>query len=109
MGLRFQRYLNKMDYGIDITNRKISAEWIDINNAEPLVLNELTLQVRKPDGTMATNLKPITRCSIKIQENPEVKLLEAQRNMIEAMSATRTQAQNTGRINFVDASSWVGS
>ena len=48
-------------------------EWIDINNAEPLVLNEMTMQVRKPDGTMATNLKPITRASIKIQENPEVK------------------------------------
>ena len=84
-------------------------EWIDINNAEPLVLNEMTLQVRKPDGTMATNLKPITRATIKIQEDPEVKKLQAQREMIEAMSANRTQAQNTGNLQFMDASSWVGS
>lgn len=84
-------------------------EWIDINNAEPLVLNEMTLQVRKPDGTMATNLKPITRATIKIQEHPEVKQLEAQRQMIEAMSANRTQAQNTGNLKLMNASSWVGS
>ena len=84
-------------------------EWIDINNAEPLVLNEMTMQVRKPDGTMATNLKPITRASIKIQENPEVKKLEAQRQLIDAMASTKAQSQNTGRINFVDASSWVAS
>ncbi len=84
-------------------------EWIDINNAEPLVLNEMTLQVRKPDGRMATNLKPITRASIKIQEDPEVKKLEAQRQMIEAMASMKAQAQNTGNLQLMDASSWVGS
>ena len=84
-------------------------EWIDINNAEPLVLNEMTLQVRRPDGRMATNLKPITRATIKIQEDPEVKKLQAQREMIEALASTKAQAQNTGRVNFMDASSWVGS
>ncbi len=84
-------------------------EWIDINNAEPLVLNEMTLQVRKPDGTMATNLKPITRATIKIQEDPEVKKLEAQRQMIEAMASTKAQSQNTGNLQLMDASSWVGS
>mgnify|MGYP003664161404 FL=1 len=84
-------------------------EWIDINNAEPLVLNELTMQVRKPDGTMATNLKPITRATIKIQEDPEVKKLEAQRQMIEAMASTKAQSQNTGNLQLMNASSWVGS
>ena len=84
-------------------------EWIDINNAEPLVLNEMTLQVRRPDGRMATNLKPITRATIKIQEDPEVKKLQAQREMIEALASTKAQQQNTGRIDFMDASSWVGS
>ena len=84
-------------------------EWININNAEPLVLNEMTLQVRKPDGRMATNLKPITRASIKIQEDPEVKKLQAQREMIEAMATMKAQSQNTGNIQLMDASSWVGS
>ena len=69
----------------------------------------MTLQVRRPDGRMATNLKPITRATIKIQEDPEVKKLQAQREMIEAMASTKAQQQNTGRIDFMDASSWVGS
>ena len=69
----------------------------------------MTLQVRRPDGRMATNLKPITRTTIKIQEHPEVRQLEAQRQMIEALASTKAQVQNTGRIDFMDASSWVGS
>lgn len=84
-------------------------EWIDINNAEPIVLNEMTMQIRKPDGTMATNLKPITRATIKIQEDPEVKKLEAQREMIEAMASIKAQQQNTGNLKLMNASSWVGS
>ena len=84
-------------------------DWIDINNGEALVLNELTIQVRKPDGTMATTLEPITRATIKIQEDPEKKREESQRQMIEALSQVRTQAQNTGNPVVMDASSWVGS
>ncbi len=84
-------------------------DWIDINNGEALVLNELTVQVRKPDGTMATTLEPITRATIKIQEDPEKKREESQRQMIEALSQVRTQAQNTGNPVVMDASSWVGS
>ena len=84
-------------------------EWIDINNAEPLVLNEMTLEVRKPNGEMATSLEPITRATIKIQQDPEVKKLEAQRQLIESLSEIRTQAQNTGQIKLMTQQSWVGS
>ncbi len=84
-------------------------EWIDINNAESIVLNEMTIQVRKPDGTMATNLKPITRCTVKLQEDPEIKKITLQRELIEAMQSTKAQAQNTGQIQFVDANAWTGS
>tara|TARA_R110000824_G_scaffold242352_4_gene431051 strand:- start:62 stop:2485 length:2424 start_codon:yes stop_codon:yes gene_type:complete len=84
-------------------------EWIDINNAEPLILNEMTLEVRKPNGEMATSLEPITRATIKIQQDPEIKKLEAQRELINSLSEIRTQAQNTGQIKLMNQQSWVGS
>lgn len=46
-------------------------DYIDINNAGELQLNELTIQVREPDGKMANTLLPITRCTIKIQQDPQ--------------------------------------
>ncbi len=48
-------------------------DYIDINNAEELAINELSVQVRNPDGTMATNLQPTTRATIKIQQDPRVR------------------------------------
>ena len=69
----------------------------------------MTLEVRKPNGEMATSLEPITRATIKIQQDPEVKKLEAQRQLIESLSEIRTQAQNTGQIKLMTQQSWVGS
>ncbi len=43
-------------------------DYIDLNNGETLVLNELSVQVRNPDMTMATELQPITRATIKIKQ-----------------------------------------
>jgi len=45
-------------------------DWIDINNQNELDLNELNLQVRKPNGTMATSLQQITRATLKIRQDP---------------------------------------
>tara|TARA_R110002033_G_scaffold119154_1_gene162606 strand:+ start:743 stop:3103 length:2361 start_codon:yes stop_codon:yes gene_type:complete len=84
-------------------------EWIDINNAEELHINEMTLEVRKPNGEMATSLEPITRATIKIQQDPEIKKMEAQRQLIEQLSEIRTQGQNTGQIKLMNQQSWVGS
>ena len=70
-------------------------DWIDINNAETLYLNELTLQARKPDMTMATSLQPTTRASIKIREDPSKQAERQQSEMMEKMAAMMTQRQNT--------------
>ena len=70
-------------------------DWIDINNAATLYLNELSIQVRKPDMTMATSLQPTTRASIKIREDPTKKAERQQAQMMEKMSEMMTQRQNT--------------
>jgi len=70
-------------------------DWIDINNGEALYLNELSLQVRKPDMTMATSLQPTTRASIKIREDPNKQAERLQAQMIEKMGLMMTQKQNT--------------
>ena len=70
-------------------------DWIDINNGETLHLNELTLQVRKPDMTMAVSLQPTTRASIKIREDPSKQAERLQTEMMEKMSQMVTQRQNT--------------
>ena len=70
-------------------------DWIDINNGSTLYLNELSLQVRKPDMTMAISLQPTTRASIKIREDPTKKAERQQAEMLERMSEMVTQRQNT--------------
>ena len=70
-------------------------DWIDINNGEQLDLNELTIQIRKPDMTLATSLQPTTRATIKIRENP-LKLQEKANNeMVNKMASLMTQSQMT--------------
>jgi len=70
-------------------------DWIDINNGETLYLNELSLQVRKPDMTLATSLQPTTRASIKIREDPTKQAERLQAQMMEKMSEMVTQSQST--------------
>lgn len=70
-------------------------DWIDINNGEDLELNELTIQIRKPDMTLATSLQPTTRATIKIRENPDRLREKANNDMLTKMSQLMTQSQNT--------------
>ena len=84
-------------------------DWIDINNQNELHINELTLQVRKPDGTMATSLQPITRATIKIQQDPDIKMAERQNEMIEALQRRQGANQDTGIVKSMDKPKWVAS
>ncbi len=70
-------------------------DWIDINNGEDLELNELTIQIRKPDMRLAVSLQPTTRVTIKIRENPDKLREKANNDMLNKMSQLMTQAQNT--------------
>ena len=86
---------NKSDDNEALTYDANYEDWIDINNGETLYLNELSLQVRKPDMTMATSLQPTTRASIKIREDPNKQAERRQAEMLERMSQMVTQRQNT--------------
>jgi len=86
---------SKSDDNSALTYDANYEDWIDINNAETLYLNELSLQVRKPDMTLATSLQPTTRASIKIREDPTKQAERQQAEMLERMSEMVTQRQNT--------------
>lgn len=83
-------------------------DWVDINNAETIVLNELNLQVKKPNGQLADTLEPITRATIKIRQDPEVKRSQDQREMMQMMSRMG-QPQNPTPALDVNIGSFVGS
>ena len=61
-------------------------DWIDINNADDLHLNELTVQVRRPDMTLASTLRPITRATIKFRQDPSHKHDAQMREMMDRLS-----------------------
>jgi hypothetical protein len=69
------KVIPKSDFRVDETTLAMTyqapyEDWVDINNADTLYLNEFTTQVRRPDMTLATTLKPITRATIKIRQDP---------------------------------------
>ena len=68
-------------------------DYININNAEELRLNELTVQVRNPDGKMSIALQPTTRATIKIREDPRIREDKRMENLARNLS----QRQDTGR------------
>ncbi len=70
-------------------------DWIDINNGEELEINELTLQIRKPDMTLATSLQPTTRATIKIREDPSKIQQRQNLEMANKIGEIMTQRQNT--------------
>lgn len=84
-------------------------DWIDINNENELHLNEMTVQVRKPDGKMAVSLQPITRATIKIQQDPEVRAMKRQNELLEMIQRNKASAQSTGQILSMNKPSYVGS
>lgn len=84
-------------------------DWIDINNENELHLNEMTVQVRKPDGKMAVSLQPITRATIKIQQDPEIKAMRRQEELLDVLQRNKASAQSTGQIASFNKPSYVGS
>jgi hypothetical protein len=92
------KVLPKADFNSDKNSGSLNysapyEDYIDINNGTELQLSELTIQVRQPDGTLATTLKPITRTTIKIRENPQNKEMEKMEKMLEMMERKASQNQ----------------
>lgn len=44
--------------------------WIDLNNAETMILNQLTLEVKNPLGILVQDMNNPTMCVIKIRDKP---------------------------------------
>ncbi len=80
-------------------------DWIDINNGRETQINELTLQIRKPNGTLAEWITGTARATIKFRQDPEVKRAELAARMSEMMA----MKQNPGAEILVDGSRFVGS
>jgi hypothetical protein len=76
-------------------------DWIDINNADAQQINELTLQLRKPDGTLATWVDNTTRATIKFREDPEQKRERMLQSVIQRMSALKDPQAELMVTNFV--------
>mgnify|MGYP003634008183 CR=1 FL=1 len=69
--------------------------WLDINNAQELVLNQMTVEVRILSGELAEDLTPISTAQIKFREDPTRKQVEAQRELLDVL---RGASDNTGQI-----------
>ena len=69
--------------------------WLDVNNAGPIVLNQLTIEVRILSGELADDLVAITTAQIKFREDPTRAASQYQRDLI---SALRGDTQQTGQI-----------
>ena len=80
-------------------------DWIKINNGRETQINQLTLQLRKPDGKLSDYVKGECRATIKFRESPEKK----QERMFDRLAEKMTQKQNPAAEILVKADTFVGS
>ncbi len=77
-------------------------DYIDLNNGETLVLNELSLQVRNPDNTMATELQPITRATIKIKQGGSDSEKHKEEERIMKLARIMSQQQSNQTVSSLE-------
>ncbi len=80
-------------------------DYIKINNGRQAQINELSVQLRQPDGTLADWVKGDCRATIKFRESPE----KAQMRMFDRLAERLTQQQNPGQEILVKPNDFVGS
>jgi len=71
--------------------------WLDIESATDLYINQFSVEVRNPDGSLASDLTPDTVLQIKLREDPS----KAQR---ELSTMLKNSLQRTGQILSQDIS-----
>ena len=76
-------------------------DYIDINNENELQLNELSLQIRRPDGTLATWIDNTTRATIKFRRDPERHRAMEFAKLIERISPLKDPQAELMVTNFV--------
>lgn len=80
-------------------------DWIKINNGRETQINQLTLQLRKPDGKLSDYVKGECRATIKFRESQE----KRQERMFDRLAEKITQKQNPAAEILVKANTFVGS
>lgn len=80
-------------------------DWIKINNGRETQINELTLQIRQPDGTLADWITGDCRATIKFRESPE----KAQMRLFDRLAERMAQKENPGQALLVRPGDFVGS
>lgn len=76
-------------------------DYIDINNENELQINELSLQIRRPDGTLATWIDNTTRATIKFREDPERHRAMEFQKLIERISPLKDPQAELMVTNFI--------
>lgn len=91
------------DEAVDGTQTHVAPHqnWLDINNASPLALNQLSVQLRDDSGTIIQDLDPETSLTIKFQQDPVYKQQEHTQHLIQAMQRQQQgqpmmEVQNVG-------------
>ena len=71
--------------------------WIDVNNANELNINQLSVEVRQPGGQLASDLRPDTITQLKLREDPlkvqERMAAKTNEKMIGALAAATKTGQ----------------
>jgi hypothetical protein len=72
--------------------------WLDINNGQELYLNQLTVEVRQPEGSFATDLRPDSICQLKIRKDPNKQQEQNLYNAFNKAVLQSSSAETTGQI-----------
>tara|TARA_R110002012_G_scaffold237919_1_gene411681 strand:+ start:15476 stop:17872 length:2397 start_codon:yes stop_codon:yes gene_type:complete len=72
--------------------------WLDINNAQELNINQLSVEVRQPSGQIAGDLRPDTICQLKMREDPKQEARRAATVAFDNMVLAISSARDTGQI-----------
>ncbi len=72
--------------------------WVDIQSATDLYVNQFSVEIRNPDGSLATDLLPDTTLQVKIREDPLKKQAEQMSKLLSSLN------QRTGQILSQDMS-----
>lgn len=91
------------DEAVDGTQTHVAPHenWLDINNASRMALNQLSVQLRDDSGTIVQDLDPETSLTIKFQQDPVYKQQEHTQHLIQAMQRQQQgqpmmEVQNVG-------------
>ena len=79
--------------------------YIDINNADDLHLNELSLQVRRPNGKISKYIGGTCRATLKFREDPERARERAFERLADRMALKQTQTSQV----LINPNQFVGS